>query len=786
MFKKMGLAAKLGTGFGVVIVIMLGLGGAAVFTMRGASQGATMLAEEYVPEVAVANNVERNSMLAMYAMRGWGLTEEESYYTTGQEHLTQVTKYLGDAQALADRAEHLVKLKDHVVECNKGVEEYTRLVGETKAYFVKLNQDRADLEASAQTYMQNSMTFLASQNEAFEKDLADRQQKVSLVSALVDIGTEARVADFKGQTLNDPALVQQAIDTLAQAAATIEELRSITKDEADLERIAKTQAAAGGYTQALQAFLVEFQKGAAADAAILTEQRKSMDENAATYVAQCGEFLKGQQEKLAKDMNERRGKINIVNDIVDLGNQTIAATWRSQAQRDPKVIQDAQANFDVMNQKLEELRKTTRQEVNLKQIDATKAAAETYKTAMNSLLDNWLKLEETAKLRTAAGNAVLAAAQATAQAGVDQTSEIATASAASLTRSSAILLVGVAVAAVFGLLAAFFIARSITGPINQVITGLAAGSEQVEAASDQVAQSSQAMAEGASEQASSLEETSASLEEMASMTRQNADNANQANTMAKEAFSAAEKGRDAMKRMSEAIGQIKNSSDETAKIIKTIDEIAFQTNLLALNAAVEAARAGDAGKGFAVVAEEVRNLAQRSAEAARNTSDLIEGAQQNADNGVNVSTEVGEILNQIAEVAQKVAALINEVTVATKEQSQGIDQVNTAVAQMDQVTQANAANSEEAASASEELSAQAKELNEMVGALTAIVGGAGKTSNAARGKAIAPPRSLSKKPAKALASAPHKSGMPAVNHGPHKVVNPDQVIPLDDDELSSF
>ncbi|HBA83439.1 MAG TPA: hypothetical protein DCZ95_05020, partial [Verrucomicrobia bacterium] len=176
--------------------------------------------------------------------------------------------------------------------------------------------------------------------------------------------------------------------------------------------------------------------------------------------------------------------------------------------------------------------------------------------------------------------------------------------------------------------------RSITRPIQHVIDGLSAGSEQVTSASSQVSSASQQLAQGASEQASSLEETSASLEEMASMTRQNADNATQANNIAREASSLAVGGVEAMTRMIGAIDKIKKSSDETAKIIKTIDEIAFQTNLLALNAAVEAARAGEAGKGFAVVAEEVRNLARRSAEAAKNTADLIEGAQKNSEQGV--------------------------------------------------------------------------------------------------------------------------------------------------------
>ena len=278
--------------------------------------------------------------------------------------------------------------------------------------------------------------------------------------------------------------------------------------------------------------------------------------------------------------------------------------------------------------------------------------------------------------------------------------------------------------AIIGVILAFVIVRGITKPINRIIDALNAGAEQVGAASEQVAASGQSLAEGASEQASSLEETSSSLEEMASMTRQNAENAQQANNLATDASTSADKGGQAMNGMAHAMQEIKKSSDETAKIIKVIDEIAFQTNLLALNAAVEAARAGEAGKGFAVVAEEVRNLAQRSAEAAKDTNTLIEGAQKNAEDGVRSTNEVVEILKDVTTGIKKVTDLVAEVTAASNEQAQGVDQLNTAVAQMDQVTQQNAANAEESSSAGQELAAQAQQMQEIVRDLVGIVNGA--------------------------------------------------------------
>jgi methyl-accepting chemotaxis protein len=286
--------------------------------------------------------------------------------------------------------------------------------------------------------------------------------------------------------------------------------------------------------------------------------------------------------------------------------------------------------------------------------------------------------------------------------------------------------------ALFGLIvlltvgASAWLSASLNRSLKTVIGQMLASSEQVTSAAAQVSASGQSLASGASQQAASVEETSASLEEVSGMTKRNTENAVRVNELGGQARLAAEKGASDMRGMNQAMDAIKSSSDEIAKIIKTIDEIAFQTNILALNAAVEAARAGEAGMGFAVVADEVRNLAQRSAQAARDTTGMIEAAIQRTAQGVSLSQTVAASLDEIVTKARQVDELAAQVATASREQSAGIDHVNQAVGQIDQVTQANAACAEESASAAEELSAQAKALETAVAQLSKLVSGDGK------------------------------------------------------------
>lgn len=356
--------------------------------------------------------------------------------------------------------------------------------------------------------------------------------------------------------------------------------------------------------------------------------------------------------------------------------------------------------------------------------------------------------------------------------------------------SSMVLLISLGIVAlILGAVITYYITSSITKPVNKIATALNEGAQQVAAASNQLSSSAGQLSQSSAEQASSIEETSSTLQESSSMLQQNTANTKQAAQLSELAKVSADKGSSEMQEMMDSMLEIKKSSDQISKIIKVIDDIAFQTNILALNAAIEAARAGEAGMGFAVVAEEVRNLAGRSAQAAKDTTAIIEANIELSGKGVSVAEKVREALSEITTHAKKVNELMDEIAAASQEQAQGVEQVNQAMSQMETITQQNAANAEESASAAAELNTQAdsmrkivRELSELVNGRTALLkiemnstgsinpqSGEGKTidtsgSEPARLNSVHPDTLLSDQASKKT-----------------KVISPEDVIPLEND-----
>jgi methyl-accepting chemotaxis protein len=346
------------------------------------------------------------------------------------------------------------------------------------------------------------------------------------------------------------------------------------------------------------------------------------------------------------------------------------------------------------------------------------------------------------------------------------------------------------------LAAGFFINISINKTLSILAEGMANAANEVNSAAGQVASSSEAVAAGTSQQAASVEETSASLEEAATMTKQNADNAHQANSLMTEMAAVVGSADAAMQELTGSMNEALAASEETSKIIKTIDDIAFQTNLLALNAAVEAARAGEAGAGFAVVADEVRNLAQRAAEAAKNTATLLEDTTGKIRTGSNMLGNATEAFSKVSDNAGKAKELIDEISVASHEQSQGIEQINSAVNEIDKVTQQNAATAEEAASAASELSSQAavmlnymQELDHLVGRQISLAGPISSkaiTRAADSFKKRPEPSTVKKKPL-ALPSAKLAPAVAGKEKTAFKASSKaEEIIPFDDQDFEDF
>jgi methyl-accepting chemotaxis protein len=703
-------------------------------------------------------------------------TGEQTYLTQNEATSSNISKQCDDMiskSQVEKNRQWIAQIKENAVAYRKGFETWLQRDTEQKGIEVKLLNIARDFQKSCDGLSQqqkSEMLKLMQAEQPDKQEVLRKQSQSETAGNLILLAKNCIIITREYFAHQKPEYLEQMKQNIAQIQENCDNLLGTLKEAADRQVVNKLLEESRTYHESFTLWASLF--------GVKDQTVANMIKHATVFFDECDKLASGYSEEmkqLQKDILEAEAQKTWT---ADAATRMIIMTGNARAAEKNFMMRGTQSELDKNHQIVMDIENLCDELTSRLVIEARKEAVKKAKQLAGQYrngVNTW------AELRTRKGNQEVALVNAVTnfvdvceKLGKSQQDKMKAqiTSASGLTSSGAILTI------IIGSVLAFFIAMGIIKPLRRIIDGMESGSNQVSQASEQVSSSSQSMAEGASEQASSLEETSASLEQMNATVRQNAENARQANGMAEEARQMSVTGNEAMTRLTQTIGKIKNSSDQTASILKTIDEIAFQTNLLALNAAVEAARAGEAGKGFAVVAEEVRSLAQRSAEASKSTAQLIEDACRNADQGVNVAGEAESSLTKIDAAVTKVTQLINQVSTASTEQADGIDQVTKAVSQMDQVTQSNAANSEESAAASEELSAQAEELNRMVDELVGMVMGQRKATKTTR----PPVKSVTRKsPAMSRVSR-----QPVAQHA-HAGKSVQQIIPLDDDDqISDF
>ncbi len=655
---KMKLGAKIGAGFGILLIIVVFLGGLAIWQMGGVEDQSEILAREYIPEVEIANELERNALLTMYHSRGYGLTAEEGYLEQTRISLGQVKTEIERASQLAREAKNLKRLQESVTSVTKQVADYEKALEGTIKDNQIIKQNREVLDRTGAAFLESTGTYLAGQDRKMRDAIAqgaeaaaleERLNKISWMNNVLDLGNMMRLEIWKAQADNNFDHFESALLNVPKAMAILDTIRKITTQDVDLAELDAIKKQMTDYQTAMANL-----QTALKDLENLNQSRNDIGEMVlaeAKDVAEAGLTHTDEIADLAVASLSSASMVMIVGLIIALIIGVIVSILITRSITGPIAKGVALA---------EEIAKGDfSMRLNLRRDDEIGQLA----VALDGMAES---LAQQARV-----------ANQIAEGDLDAKVKLA---------SNKDELGGALKAMVEKL-------REVIGQVRGAVENVASGSQAMSASSEE-------MSQGASEQAAAAEEASSSIEQMTANIRQNADNAVQTEKIAIQAAGDAQEG-------GKAVGATVSAMKDIAQKIMIIEEIARQTNLLALNAAIEAARAGEHGKGFAVVAAEVRKLAERSQKAAGEINEL-------STNSVDVAEKAGNLLGSLVPNIQKTAELVQEISAASREQDAGADQISKSIQQLDSVIQQNASASEEMASTAEELSSQSEQLAEMI------------------------------------------------------------------------